>query len=300
MNDDWHKSPEAAPFHAACLQITSDRDPAKTFPAVAALAREAAAAGASFIMTPEVTPMLEPRGRLVLEKARPEEEDEWLPRYRELAKETGAWFLLGSMAVRVADDLCANRSLLIDTQGMIVARYDKIHMFDVDLEGGESYRESRRYRPGGEAVLAATPWGTLGMTICYDMRFPALYRHLAQAGAHYLTVPSAFARPTGRAHWHVLLRARAIETGCFVFAPAQCGEHAEGRKTWGHSLIIDPWGEVLADGGEETGVVMAEIDPARIGKARGMVPSLGHDRPYAAADPLPESGAKTDAADAAD
>ena len=268
------------PFRAACVQLTSDRDPKKTFPAAAALIREAAAGGASLVMTPEVTPMLEPRGRLVLEKVRPEAADEWLPRYRSLARETGAWLLLGSMAVKVGEERCANRSLLIDPGGAVVARYDKIHMFDVDLEGGESYRESRRYRPGGEAVVADTPWGRIGMTVCYDMRFPSLYRDLAQAGADYLTVPSAFARPTGSAHWHVLLRARAIETGCFVFAPAQCGEHAEGRKTFGHSLIVDPWGEVLADGGKEPGVVAAEIDPARVREARRMVPSLGHDRPY--------------------
>ena len=223
----------AGPFRAACVQLTSDRAPEKTFPAAAALVREAASAGASLVMTPEVTPMLEPRGRLVLEKARPEAADEWLPRYRSLARETGVWLLLGSMAVRVDEGRCANRSLLIGPDGTIVARYDKIHMFDVDLEGGESYRESRRYRPGGEAIVADTPWGRMGMTICYDMRFPALYRDLAQAGADYLAVPSAFARPTGRAHWRVLLRARAIETGCFVFAPAQCGEHAEGRRTYG-------------------------------------------------------------------
>ena len=271
----------AGAFRAACVQLTSDRDPDKTFPAAAALVREAAAAGASLVMTPEVTPMLEPRGRLVLEKARPEADDEWLPCYRALAREAGIWLLLGSMAVRIDEERCANRSLLIGPDGDIAARYDKIHMFDVDLEVGESYRESRRYRPGSEAVVADTPWGRIGMTVCYDMRFPALYRDLAQAGADYLTVPSAFARPTGRAHWQVLLRARAIETGCFVFAPAQCGEHAEGRKTYGHSLIVDPWGEVLADGGEEPGVVTAEIDPARVREARRMVPSLGHDRPYA-------------------
>ena len=268
------------PFRAACIQLTSARDPEKTFPAAAALVREAAAAGAALIMTPEVTPMLEPRGRLVLEKARPEAADEWLPRYRALARETGTWLLLGSMAVKADETRCANRSFLIDPNGAITARYDKIHMFDVDLEGGESYRESRRYRPGREAVLADTPWGRIGMTICYDMRFPALYRTLAQAGADYFTAPSAFARPTGRAHWRVLLRARAVETGCFVFAPAQCGEHAEGRETYGHSLVVDPWGEVLADGGEEPGVVLAEIDPARVEQARRMVPSLAHDRPY--------------------
>ena len=281
----------AGPFRAACIQLTSDRDPERTFPAAAALVREAAAAGASLVMTPEVTPMLEPRGRLVLEKARPEAADEWLPRYRSLARETGVWLLLGSMAVRIDEERCANRSLLIGPDGSVAARYDKIHMFDVDLEGGESYRESRRYRPGRAAVVADTPWGWLGMTVCYDMRFPALYRDLAQAGADYLTVPSAFARPTGRAHWRVLLRARAIENGCFVFAPAQCGEHAEGRKTYGHSLIVDPWGAVLAEGGEEPGVVTAEIDPARVREARRMVPSLGHDRPYAPPGKLREHAA---------
>ena len=279
------------PFRAACLQLTSDRDPATTFPAVESLVREAAGAGAALVMTPEVTPMLEPRGRLVLEKARPEDGDAWLPRYRLLARDAGVWLLLGSMAVRVDEARCANRSLLIDPHGAIVARYDKIHMFDVDLEGGESYRESRRYRPGGEAIVADTPFGRIGMTVCYDMRFPSLYRDLAQAGADHLTVPSAFARPTGRAHWHVLLRARAIETGCFVFAPAQCGEHAEGRRTYGHSLIVDPWGTILADGGEEAGVIVADIDPARVGEARRMVPSLGHDRPYSPPAKLREQAA---------
>ena len=279
------------PFRAACVQLTSDRDPAKTFPAVAAFVREAAAAGAVLVMTPEVTPMLEPRGRLVLEKVRPEARDEWLPRYRALARETGVWLLLGSMAVKYDEERCANRSILIDADGAVVARYDKIHMFDVDLAGGESYRESRRYRPGDEAVVADTPFGRIGMTVCYDMRFPSLSRDLAQAGADHLTVPSAFARPTGRAHWHVLLRARAIETGCFVFAPAQCGEHAEGRKTFGHSLVVDPWGEVLADGGEEPGIVTADIDPARVREARRMVPSLGHDRPYTRPEKLREQAA---------
>jgi predicted amidohydrolase len=170
--------------------------------------------------------------------------------------------------------------LLIDAAGAIVARYDKIHMFDIDLPGGESYRESNAYRPGGGTVVAETPWGRLGMTVCYDVRFPQLYRALAQAGADFLAVPSVFTVPTGRAHWHVLLRARAIENGCFVFAPAQWGEHAGGRKSYGHSLIVDPWGEVLTECGEETGIVTARIDPARIAEARRMVPSLQHDRVF--------------------
>ena len=173
-----------------------------------------------------------------------------------------------------------NRSLLIDPHGEIVARYDKIHMFDVDLAEGESYRESNAFRPGGRAVLVETPWGVLGMTVCYDLRFPHLYRGLAQAGADFLAIPSAFTVPTGNAHWHVLLRARAIENGCFVFAPAQWGEHAEGRRTYGHSLIVDPWGEVLADAGEGVGIVTARINLAAIANARRMVPSLQHDRPF--------------------
>lgn len=249
--------------------------------AIGDLVREARAEGADLITTPEVVGMLEPRRRLVLEKAEEQGSNRALAAFRDLARETGAWILVGSLVVRVEPERLANRSFLLDPEGEIVASYDKIHMFDVDLEGGESYRESNTYRPGKAAVTAALPWGTLGMTVCYDVRFPHLYRDLARAGAHFLSVPSAFTRPTGRAHWHVLLRARAIETGCFVFAPAQCGEHAEGRKTYGHSLIVDPWGEVLADGSEEPGVTIADIAPAKVAEARRMVPSLGSDRSYA-------------------
>jgi deaminated glutathione amidase len=207
---------------------------------------------------------------------------------REVAQETGVWLLIGSLAIDLSRERgtaegerrLANRSYLVDPGGGVVARYDKIHMFDVDLAGGESYRESNAFRPGGRAVLAETPWGVLGMTVCYDLRFPHLYRALAQAGADFLAIPSAFTVPTGKAHWHVLMRARAIENGCFVFAPAQWGEHAEGRRTYGHSLIVDPWGEVLADAGEGVGIVSARIDLAAIAKARRMVPSLQHDRPF--------------------
>ena len=234
-------------------------------------------------MTPEVTPMLEPRGRLVLEKVRPEAADEWLPRYRALARETGAWLLLGSMAVKVDEERCANRSLLIDPGGAVAARYDKIHMFDVDLGKG------RRVLPGVAPLPPGRRGGGRGHALGGADRHDRVLRHalpvalpgpLRRRGRTISPCRPRSPRPTGRAHWHVLLRARAIETGCFVFAPAQCGEHAEGRKTYGHSLIVDPWGEVLADGGEEPGVVMAEIDPARIHKARRMVPSLGHDRPW--------------------
>ncbi len=267
-------------FTVACVQMNAGRELAPNIDAAARMIREARAAGADFILTPENTGFVEPKRALIFEKAQPEESHPALPAFRSLARETGAWLLVGSLAVKLGGTTCANRSFLIDEAGDVVARYDKIHMFDVDLPGGESYRESATFRPGAEAVLAATPWGRLGMTVCYDLRFAYLHRALAQAGADFLSVPAAFTRPTGEAHWHVLLRARAIETGCFVFAPAQCGEHAEGRRTYGHSLIVAPWGEVLADGGEAPGVVLAAIDPARVAEARRMVPALRHDRPF--------------------
>jgi predicted amidohydrolase len=245
--------------------------------------RRARDAGADLIMTPEVSDMIEPKRALRDEKARAEAAHPMLAAFRDLARETGAHLLLGSIIVRTeGDGRLANRSFLIAPDGNILARYDKIHMFDVDLPGGESYRESAVFKPGEGTALAALPWGVLGLTVCYDLRFPHLYRALAQGGADFLTVPSAFTVPTGKAHWHVLLRARAIENGCFVFAPAQCGEHAEGRKTYGHSLIVAPWGEVLAEAVEEPGFILAEIDSGKIAEARRAVPSLGHDRPFAA------------------
>ncbi|MBV9860297.1 MAG: carbon-nitrogen hydrolase family protein [Alphaproteobacteria bacterium] len=275
----------SGPFTAACIQFTAGRDWEPNSQVVADLVRRARDGGADLIMTPEVTNFIE-SGRGRRDKARREAEDPFLAGLRELARETGAWLLAGSLVIDpagepgAAADRLANRSFLIDAAGAIVARYDKIHMFDIDLPGGESYRESNAYRPGSATVVAETPWGRLGMSVCYDVRFPQLYRALAQAGAEFLAVPSVFTVPTGRAHWHVLLRARAIENGCFVFAPAQWGEHAGGRKSYGHSLIVDPWGEVLADGGEEVGIVSARIDPARIEEARRMVPSLRHDREF--------------------
>ncbi|HZS82652.1 MAG TPA: carbon-nitrogen hydrolase family protein [Stellaceae bacterium] len=267
-------------FTVGCVQMTSGRDFAPNVAAAGDLVRRARDKGAELILTPEITAMFEPKRELHLAKARSEEDHPALAAFRELARETGAWLVIGSMAVRLAADRLANRSFLLAPDGGIAARYDKIHMFDVDLANGESYRESALYRPGEAATLAALPWGVLGMTVCYDLRFPYLYRTLAQAGAQFLSIPAAFTVPTGRAHWHVLQRARAIENACFVFAPAQWGEHAEGRKTYGHSLIIDPWGEVLADAGEGVGVITAEIDPAKIEEARRMVPALRHDRAF--------------------
>ena len=259
--------------------MTTGRDPMENLAAASKAIRQAKAQGADLIMTPETTNMMEPRRALMFEKAAVEEVDASVAAFGDLAAELGVWLLIGSLVVKVADDRAANRSLLFDPKGQVAARYDKMHMFDVEIPDGQNYRESKAYRPGDRAVLADLPWGRLGMTVCYDLRFPYLYRTLAQAGADFLSVPSAFTRFTGQAHWHVLLRARAIETGCFVFAPAQCGTHTEGRETYGHSLIVAPWGEVLADGGEAPGVTLAQIDPARIEKARRMVPALTHDRP---------------------
>lgn len=273
-------------LRVACIQNTADRDIAPSMAVVSDLVRKARDAGAEFITTPEVVSLIEANRAATLAKSFVEEEHPALAAFQELARETGAWMLAGSLTVKVEPERVANRSLLIDPTGAVVGRYDKLHMFDVTLADGESYRESRTYRPGDTAVVAQMPWGPLGMTICYDMRFPQLYRDLAHAGATMFTVPSAFTRPTGKAHWHVLLRSRAIENGCFVVAAAQTGVHPTGRKSYGHSLIVDPWGEVLADGGEEVGFITADLDFARVAECRGMVPSLQHDRAYKAPPPV--------------
>jgi predicted amidohydrolase len=269
-------------FTAACVQMNAGPDIAANLEQAAALVREARAGGAELICTPENTGrIIADRSRLVREA--PAEADHPALRYfSQLARETGAWLLIGSIAVRVSPERCANRSLLFDPVGRLVARYDKIHMFDVKLANGEHYTESERMQPGEAAVLAETPWGGLGMTICYDLRFPHLYRALAKEGADYLAIPSAFTRQTGAAHWETLLRARAIECGAYVLAPAQCGSHDGGRGTWGHSLIVSPWGEVLAAAGEEPGVIFARIDRSAVTEARRMIPALEHDRRFAA------------------
>jgi len=274
-------------FTAACIQFTAGPDPEPNLRTVGELVRRARDGGADLIMTPEVSNFIE-SGRRRHERARSEADDPFLAGMRSAARETGAWLLIGSLVIdptgeataTAGETRLANRSLLVDPRGAIVARYDKIHMFDIDLPGGESYRESNAYRPGSGTVVVETPWGRLGMSVCYDLRFPHLYRALAQAGADFLAVPSVFTVPTGSAHWHVLLRARAIENGCFVFAPAQWGEHTGGRRSYGHSLIVDPWGEVLADAGEGVGIVSARIEVARIAEVHRMVPSLQHDRRF--------------------
>jgi predicted amidohydrolase len=264
------------------VQMTSTTSVDRNIALADGLIREAAAAGAELVALPEVVNLMQVNRAESKKIAQTEAEDVTLAAYCALARELKIWIHAGSLVIRLEDDdRFANRGFLIDPEGEIRGRYDKIHMFDVDLANGESYRESNGFRPGDHAELAETPWGGYGMTVCYDVRFPHLYRDLAKAGARILAVPAAFTRTTGKAHWHTLLRARAIETGCFVIAPAQCGDHEDGRKTFGHALVVDPWGEVLADGGEEPGIVTAELNLARVDEVRGMVPSLGNDLPYA-------------------
>jgi predicted amidohydrolase len=267
-------------FRAACVQLRSSDDVAENIRATSELIREAKAKGAQFIATPENTTLMAPDGGAKLERSFAEDRDPALPAFTALAKELGVWLLIGSLAIKVSDTKTANRSFLIDPNGEIKARYDKIHMFDVDLPSGETYRESNTVAGGSRAVIADLPWGKVGLTICYDLRFPQLYRALSQDGAFMLAVPSAFTETTGKAHWHVLLRARAIENGAFVIAPAQGGTHANGRQTYGHSLIVAPWGEIIAEAGVEPGVIVADIDPALVEAARGRVPNLRHDRPF--------------------
>src|SRR5215207_4077886 len=266
-------------FIAACAGMRSGRDPLKNCDDAVALVREAAVQGAHFVQTPEMTSLVERSRAALFDKVGPEERDPTLAALREAARETGVVVHIGSLAVRAGEKV-ANRAYLIDAEGEIAASYDKIHLFDVDLPNGESWRESATYTGGDRAVLAETPWGLLGLTICYDVRFPALYRSLAEAGASFLSAPACFTRQTGEAHWHVLHRARAIETGSFMISGAQAGLHEDGRETYGHSLIVDPWGRVLADGGTEPGVFLAEIDTALVAEVRGRIPTLKNARPF--------------------
>jgi predicted amidohydrolase len=275
-------------FKAAMIQMRAGLTPSANIDEAARLIREAKAAGADYVQTPEMTNILAAKREQLFATIVEEEVDPSLAALRELARKLSLFLHIGSLAFKLLPEHAVNRSLLIDPKGEIVARYDKIHMFDVDLDNGESYRESNSYRPGETAVLADLPWGRMGLTICYDMRFPSLYRALAEAGATMLAIPSSFTQQTGEAHWHVLLRARAIENGSYVLAAAQGGKHENGRATFGHSLIIDPWGRVLAEGGIEPGVVMAEIDPAEVAKARGRIPSLQHGRRFEIVEPMAE------------
>lgn len=275
-------------FKAAMVQTRSGVTPAANIDAAVKLIGEAKAAGADYIQTPEMTNILAAKREQLFATIVEEEHDPALAAFRDLARKLAVTLHVGSLAIKTGPDKAANRSFLIDPKGNVAARYDKIHMFDVDLAGGESYRESYSYRPGELGVLSDLPWGRLGLTICYDLRFPALYRALAEAGAIMLAIPSSFTKQTGEAHWHVLNRARAIENGCFVFSAAQGGKHENGRETFGHSLIVDPWGRILAEGGTEPGIVMAEIDPAEVAKARARIPSLQHGRRFEIVEPMAE------------
>jgi len=274
---------------AALVQICASDQPLENLAVTEAYIRQAAADGADVVLTPEVTNIISTSRAHQQRVLSLQDDDPTLARLRDVAAELEIWLSIGSLALKTtdADGRFANRGFLISPEGAIVAQYDKIHMFDVDIDATESFRESAGYRPGKSAVVARTPLGAFGLTICYDLRFPHLHRHLAKSGAEILLLPSAFSPASGAAHWHVLLRARAIETGCFVLAAAQCGSHSisEGkpRKTYGHSLAVAPWGEVLADGEDTPGVTLVDIDLAKVAEARGRIPSLRHDREFEAA-----------------
>lgn len=265
-------------FVVACVQMRSGRDPAANRDEAVARVREAAAAGAVYVQTPEMTNLIEADRAALFEKIRPQEADETIAALRAVARETRVTVHLGSLAVREGEK-AANRAVVIAPDGELLATYDKIHLFDVDLPNGETWRESATYAGGERAVLAQAPFAPIGVSICYDVRFPYLYRAYAEAGATILTAPAAFTRQTGEAHWSVLQRARAIETGSFMISAAQGGRHESGRETWGHSIVVDPWGRVLAEGDAEPGLVMAEIDLAEVDVARRRIPALAHARP---------------------
>lgn len=264
---------------AAILQMTSGIDPLANSRVLSEGIAQAAGAGAAMLFTPEMSGLLDRDRARGSARIVSEDEDRVLAAVREAAAKHGLWVQLGSLALRGgADGRFVNRGFVIDAAGEIRARYDKIHLFDVDLPSGERWRESDAYMPGAQAVTVATPLGVLGLSICYDLRFPDLFRALTDAGATLLAVPAAFTRPTGAAHWHVLLRARAIEAGVHVIAAAQTGEHEDGRTTYGHSLAVEPWGEVLLDLGEAAGIGFAAIEPARLAEVRGRVPAIDHRR----------------------
>jgi len=267
-------------FRVGLVQMCSGRDVAQNVAAASDLIRRAAHRGADYIQTPEMTTFMEIDRTQLLAAARPEKDHPALRHFCDLARGLNVWLHVGSMPILLDNGKLANRSLLISSEGRITARYDKIHMFDVDLGGGESYLESANYEPGRHAVIADLPWGPIGLTICYDLRFPHLYRALAKGGAKFLAIPAAFTVPTGTAHWHVLLRARAIEAQAYVFAAAQGGSHQHGRETYGHSLIVSPWGEILGEGDVHPAVITADIDLQLLTDVRSRVPSLQHDRPF--------------------
>ncbi|GAB6844987.1 putative amidohydrolase [Methylorubrum rhodinum] len=271
---------DASKFVAACVQMRGGRDPAANREAAVTAVREAAAAGAAYVQTPETTSLIERDRDALFAHVGPQDSDATLATLREVARADRIVLQIGSLAIREGEKI-ANRAFLIGTDGEIRASYDKLHLYDVDLPNGESWRESATYSGGACAVVAETPLAAFGITICYDLRFPALYRALAEAGATVLTAPACFTRQTGEAHWHILQRARAIETGSFMISAAQGGRHEDGRETFGHSLIVDPWGRILAEAeGDAPGIILAEIDLARVADARARIPTLSHARPF--------------------
>ncbi len=274
-----------APFTAALVQMRTGLLPADNLIQAIKLIREAKDKGADYILTPEVTNIMQENRKALFDLLASEDDDGSLRAFRELAQELKVYLHIGSLALKASPERACNRSFLIGPDGGIIARYDKIHMFDIDLGNGESYRESANYQPGESAVMADLPWGRIGLTICYDLRFPALYRALAEAGASFITVPAAFTKKTGEAHWHALLRARAIENGCYIFAAAQGGTHENKRETFGHSMIVDPWGAIIAEAGLEPGVTLARVDPAKVASVRKSIPSLQHGRRFTVIDP---------------
>ena len=268
-------------FSVACVQNSAIDDVDLNIREASELIYRAVDEDADFVCLPEYFTCLEQNDALYIERGFRETDHPALEKFSALAAKLKTWLLLGSVAVKLSDTKVGNRSYLLNPSGEVVQTYDKIHLFDVALKRGESYKESNTVAPGDRACVAELPWGRLGFSVCYDVRFPQLYRALAHAGADFISIPAAFTATTGAAHWHVLVRARAIETGCYVFAPGQCGRRPWGRRTYGHSLIVDPWGEVLADAGEDPGVIVAEIDPDKVGEVRHMIPSLNHDRTIA-------------------
>ena len=281
-------TPGSSAFKIGLVQMRSGLLPATNLAAARGLIEQAVEAGAQYVLTPEMTNIMEVKRERLFAAITDEENDPTLAALRETARKHAIYLHIGSLAIKVSPDKAANRSFLIDRRGRIMARYDKIHMFDVDLANGESYRESNNFRPGELAVLADLPWGRLGLTVCYDLRFPSLYRALAEAGATFFSIPAAFTKQTGGAHWHVLMRARAIENGCFVFAAAQGGTHENGRATFGHSLVVDPWGQILAEAGSDPGIIVADVDPAVVATARARIPSLLHGRRFEIIEPMAE------------
>lgn len=281
-------------FRVGLVQMCSGRDVARNIRDARSLIAEATAQGADYVQTPEVTTLMELDRARLMALSEFEDRNTALTQFVDAAREHRIWLHIGSIGIKLDEGRLANRSYLIAPDGAIAARYDKIHMFDVDLGHGDVYRESESYRAGEAAVIAPLPWGPLGMTICYDLRFPGLHRALAKGGARFIAVPAAFTRVTGEAHWHTLLRARAIEAQSFVFAAAQGGRHENGRETFGHSLIISPWGQILAEGGRDPGVIVADIDCDVLDDVRRRIPSLTHDRPFDVVNSAPPLSGKID------